>query len=613
MTHGRGMWRRIAATAGAIAVGAALTVPAHAAGEDEEVEDDLDEQGEYDEFAGDDVLTIATGQSIENWNPFIQIYVIEHQFRQLQYEPLVRMSAEDYSPSEGLAEDWEESEDGLTWTFHLREATWHDGEEFTADDVVYTYHIIENDPVISARNADVVELIENVEAIDDRTVEFTLSSPSVNLEGSDQVIVPEHIWSEYEGEWNEYGNDDFPIVGIGPYQMVDFSTDAYIRYEAFDDYWQGAPGFSELVYQYYTEPDTAVAALEAGEVDLVGGLNEAQLGRVEGLDHVTTNVAPDRRWLAFRFNTGAVTRDGEEFGSGHPALADPQVRRALHHAVDKQELIERVRGGYGEVAHSIVPNVFSTIHWEPSDDERMDFDLEEAGRLLDEAGYEMGDDGVRVGPDGEPLSLVFGVDAGNAEREGTAQFIAEWFNEIGVETEQRISEDVQDEFDEGNIDLAFTGWGINPNPTYNLNRQSCGQLPAAPGDGTTDTFYCNEEFDSLVRDQESETDPDARAELLFEAQRILYEDSPIIFLWYPTVMEAYNSTAVGDFTTQPADEGMIMGQIGSWAYHSASPTGESVGGASTAVLIGVGVVVLLGVAVLVVVLVRRRQTAEERE
>src|SRR5699024_632167 len=207
-------------------------------------------------------------------------------------------------------------------------------------------------------------------------------------------------------------------VGTGPFQMVDFATDAYIRYEANEDYWDEAPGFSELVYQYYTEPDTSVAALEAGEVDLIGGLNEAQLGRVEGLDHVTTNVAPDRRWLAFRFNTGAVTRDGEEFGSGHPALADPQVRRALHHAVDKQELIDRVRGGYGEVAHSIVPNVFSTIYWEPGDDQRIDFDLDEAGRLLDEAGYEVGDDGVRVGPDGERLSLVFGVDAGTAEREG---------------------------------------------------------------------------------------------------------------------------------------------------------------------------------------------------
>src|SRR5699024_3425794 len=111
--------------------------------------------------------------------------------------------------------------------------------------------------------------------------------------------------------------------------------------------------------------------------------------------------------------------------------------------------------------------------------------------------------------------LHFGVDAGNAERESAAQFVSEWFEAIGVGVDATISEDVQDMFDDGEIDMTFTGWGINPNPTYNFNRQSCGQLPAEPGDGGTDTFYCNEHFDSLVRDQESETDEDARAQMLF--------------------------------------------------------------------------------------------------
>src|SRR5699024_5885724 len=175
-----------------------------------------------------------------------------------------------------------------------------------------------------------------------------------------------------------------------------------------------------------------------------------------------------------------------------------QVRRAWRRVIDRAALIERGRGVYGEVAHSIVPNVFSTIHWEPSDEERMDPDLDEAGRLLDEAGYEMGDDGVRVGPDGEPLVLHFGVDAGNAERESAAQFITEWFEAVGVSIETTISEDVQDMFDDGEVDMTFTGWGINPNPTYNLNRQSCGQLPSEPGAGGTDAFYCNDHYDSLV-------------------------------------------------------------------------------------------------------------------
>ncbi|HLS12879.1 MAG TPA: peptide ABC transporter substrate-binding protein [Beutenbergiaceae bacterium] len=612
MTSRRHLWPKLTAATGAAVLSTALIVPAHAADDDEGATEETVEE-DYQEFDDPNTLTIATEQSVENWNPFVQIYMVEHQFRQLQYAPLVHISAEDFTPTPGLAEEWEESEDGLTWTFHLRETNWHDGEPLTAEDVEYTYHIMMNDPVISARNADLVELIESVDAVDERTVEIHISEPSVMIETNDLTIVPEHIWSEYEGEWNEYANDDFPIVGIGPYQMVDFVTDAYIRYEANEDYWNDPPNFDEIVFQYYTEPDTAVAALEAGEVDLVGGLNDAQIQRLEGVDHVTTNISPERRWTALRFNTGAQTRDGEPFGSGHPALADPELRRALHHAIDKQELIDRVLGGYGDVAASIMPNVFSTVYWEPDDTQRVDFDLDEANRLLDEAGYEMGDDGIRVSPDGDPLIFQFGVDAGTAERENAAQFITEWFEEVGVQAEQLISEDVSEQFDAGELDMAFSGWGMGPDPTYNLNRQTCAQLPASPGDGTSDTFYCDEQFDDLVRTQQGETDPDARAELLHEIQESLYTEAALIFLWYPAAMEAYNSTKIEDFVIQPAQEGMIMGQIGPWAYHAAEPTGETTDGVNTAVLIGAVVVLVLGGAIVAVVLVRRRQSAEDRE
>ncbi|WP_162453543.1 ABC transporter substrate-binding protein [Phytoactinopolyspora mesophila] len=573
----------------------------------------LPAQASEDGDAAENRLFVATDQSVENWNPFLQIYFIEHQFRQVQYEPLIRHSAEDYTATEGLAEEWEVSDDGLTWTFTLRETVWHDEQPVTADDVEYTYHIILNDEVISARSADTVELIESVEAVDDRTVEIRITEPSVTLELSDQVIVPKHIWEEHEGNWSDWGNDDFPIIGSGPWQAVAYETDQFIRYEANENYWRGAPGFDELIFQYYTEPDTAVAGLEAGEVDIVGNLNEAQVRRLDGMEGITTVVAPNRAWLALRFNTGARTIDGQEFGQGHPALSDVAVRQALHHAIDKQELIDRVRGGFGEVASSIVPSVFGAIYWEPDDDVRVDFDLEEASRILDEAGYAMGDDGIRVSPDGDPLVFSFGIDAGDADRESTALFIEEWFSEIGVGVEQVISEDVHDQFYAGDIDFTFTGWGINPDPTYNLIRQTCGQLPEEPPGGNSDAFYCNEHYDNLVAQQAAETDPEARAEILAEVQEILYTDAPLIFLWYPTVMEAYNSDKIADVTFQPTDGGMIMGQIGPWAYHSAAPTGEGGGGLSTSVLVGAGAAVVLGAAVAGVGLARRRQTADDRE
>src|SRR5690625_2930866 len=142
----RGFSRWAAATGALALTTACIAVPAHA-DEEEEGEDTTEEQ--YVEDADENTLVVATSQSVENWNPFMQIYVVEHTFRQLQYEPLVRNSAEDYTATESLAEDWEESEDGLTWTFHMRDdATWHDGEAVTAEDVEYTFHILAEDEVI---------------------------------------------------------------------------------------------------------------------------------------------------------------------------------------------------------------------------------------------------------------------------------------------------------------------------------------------------------------------------------------------------------------------------------------------------------------------------------
>lgn len=594
---------------------AGASVPAAADEEPDDeatVEEEVDSAEEVDS-EDPDTLVIATDQTVEEWNPYNQLYVIEHAFRQLVYEPLVRVD-EDYNPVGGLAEDWEVSEDGLTWTYHLREdMTWHDGEPITAEDVEYTYHMIFNDSQLQASEASTVELIDEIDVIDDLTIEFTLNHYDHEFEVTDEEIMPKHIWEEHEGEWSDWDNEDFPIIGSGPYQMVDFETDTFIRYERNDDYFLGPAGFEEIVYQYYTEPDTAVAALEAGEVDIVNGLNEAQIDRLEGVDGITTNVAPDRRWTALRFNTGSETADGEEFGSAHTALEDPDVRRAIHYAIDREELIDTVMAGHADPATSIVPDVFTDIWWEPEDDERVDFDLNEANSILDEAGYPMGDDGVRTDPDGEALEFEIGIDPDATDNEHFTEYLVEWLDEIGIDLEVVYSEDHEQLFDDGDLEMSFIGWGIQPNPIYNMERQTCAQLPPEAGTNSTDTFYCHEEYDELVRATQEEEDEDARLEAYHDAQQMLYEDAPMIFVMYPHVREAYSDAKIDEIVTQPADDGHIIGQTGPWSFYSAEPTGETVDGAGTGVLVGVGAVVLVGGGLVAFWLIRRRATAEDRE
>ncbi|WP_199035170.1 ABC transporter substrate-binding protein [Glycomyces salinus] len=599
--------RRIAAAAAALAVAAgALAGTASGAA----AQDDVDR------------LLIATDQEVDTFNPFKSRYIITYNTNTMTYESLIRPSAESYEPEPGLATEWEESGDGLTWTFQIREgAEWSDGEPLTAHDVAYTYGLLIENEDIRDWNIDVAGNFVSAEATDDTTFVLTLNEPAPSAILSSQTfIVPQHIWEDYPDPAADDANDELPLVGSGPFQVAEYRTDELLRLEANENYWGGAPAFDELVYDYYNEPDAAVAALEAGEVDIVNGLNPAQVEALEAQDHVTVNNAQGRRFVSITFNHGAATADGTEYGDGHPALRDPVVRQAMHTAIDKQELVDRVLDGNGTPATSLIPAIFEQWHWEGGDS-LVEFDINEANRMLDEAGYELGEDGVRTMPDSDQrLSFRFYHHADNTDYATIVEFVSEWWEEIGIEVDAEPIEQgsLNDLVYLGEYDIAFSGWGTGPNPSDMLGMHTCAVLPTGT-DGSErshENFYCDEEFDSLHERQKVESDPDARAELVKEQQRILYEDAPVVWVYYQNVLEAYNHDKVDGLTTQPSENGMITGQEGfQYSYWSATPVdgGGEEGGASTGVLIGVGVAAAAVVVAAVVFFVRRRSTADERE
>lgn len=568
-----------------------------------------------------DRLLIATDQEVDTFNPFKARYVVTYETNLMTYDTLVRTGADDYQPVPGLATDWQESDDGLTWTFEIREGVeWSDGEPLTASDVAYTYDLLINDPGIHDWNIDFAGNLVSAEAPDDTTFELTLKEAAgADVLNTGIYIVPEHIWKHYPDPSADDANDQLPLVGSGPFQVSEYRTNELVRLEANENYWDGAPGFDEVVYDYYSEGDAAVAALEAGEVDLVRNLNPAQAEALEGQDHVTVNNAQGRRFVSLVLNHGARTADGEMYGDGHPALRDPVVRQALHTAIDKQELVDKVLDGNGDPGVSLIPAIFEQWHWDGGD-ELVEFSVDEANRMLDEAGYERGEDGVRTMPDGgEPLSFRFYHHADNIDYANVVQFVTEWWEELGLEiTAEPIEQGaLNDLVYLGEYDIAFSGWGVGPNPTEQLAMYTCDTLPTTT-DGSErshENFYCNEEFDLLHQQQTVESDPDARAEMVKEQQRLLYQDTAIVWLYYQNVLEAYDHDKVEGFTLQPAEGGMVTGQQGfMWAYFSATPVGgDEGGGVSTGVLIGAGAVLLVLIAGGAFLFMRRRRTADERE
>ncbi|GAB3662086.1 ABC transporter substrate-binding protein [Glycomyces tarimensis] len=568
-----------------------------------------------------DSLLVATDQEVDTFNPFKARYVITYNTNMMTYDTLIRTGADDYEPVPGLATEWEESADGLTWTFTIREGVeWSDGEPLTAGDVAYTYNLLIENQAIHEWNIDLAGNFARAEAPDDTTFVLTLNEAApAEVLNAGIFIVPEHVWETYPDPSADTANDQLPLVGSGPFQVSEYRTDEFIRLSANENYWGGAPGFDEVVYDYYSEPDAAVAALEAGEVDIVNGLNPAQAEALEGQEHVTVNNAQGRRFVSLTLNHGAATVEREPYGDGHPALRDPVVRQAMHTAIDKQELVDTVLDGNGDPAVSIIPAIFDHWHWDGGD-ALVQFDIDEANRMLDEAGYERGEDGIRTMPDSDDkLSFRFYHHADNTDYATVVQFVSEWWEQIGLEiTPEPIEQgSLNDLVYLGEYDIAFSGWGVGPNPTEQLAMHTCAVLPTTT-DGSErshENFYCNEDYDALHERQKVESDPEARADLVKQQQQMLYEDAPVIWLYYQNVLEAYNHDKVDGLRTQPAEGGMITGQQGFlWAYHSATPVGESEdGGVSTGVLVAAGAVLVVLIAGGVFFFIRRKSTADERE
>lgn len=568
-----------------------------------------------------DSLIVARAQSIDSLNPYFNRNVIDFDTIHLTYESLVRRSAEDFGFEPSLATEWEASDDGLTWTFTIRDdSEWSDGEPVTAEDVEYTYSLLLENEEINARHFDFASKLESVEATDEHTFVVHVKEPTPQVLSIQYPIIPKHIWENVDDPAT-YANDEAPLVGSGPYIMVEQATDEFIRFEANENYWDGAPEFDELVFRHYSSPDAEVSAIQSGEVDVVGygSLTPAQYKALEGQEGITVNAGQNRRFVSVIFNVGAQTKDGKPFGDGHPALKDPVVRQAMHHAIDKEELVERVLDGFGDPGVGPIPKIFDSLFWEPEGDEMVEFNIEEANQMLDDAGYERGSDGTRMMPDGsQPLSFRLYQHADNASYASATEFLEGWWSELGIEIKtETIEQGPLNDLDYlGEYDIAYSGWGIDPDPDF-LALHSCEGLPTVT-DGTErahETFYCNPEYDTLQEQQTREIDEEARADLIKQQQEILYNDAPQIYLWYQDQLEAYRSDKVENLTLQPTEGGLLTGQTSFlWSFYNARPVGSGGGGGTGAtVAIAAGAVVMVGAAAIGLVTYRRRQTAEERE
>ena len=568
-----------------------------------------------------DTTTFRVGWLLEpdNLNPFIGLVGQDYEIWHLNYDFLVGWDPKDFSPRPEIAESWQVSEDGKTWTFKIRQGVkWQDGEPLTAGDVAFTFnYIIDNE----LSTLDVYTRgITSATAVDDATVEITTERPKANILAMVVPILPEHIWNKVSGKAaaSTYRNTP-PIVGSGPFQVVEWQKNKFLRLKANPEYWGGAPKVDELIFENYRNADTMSADLKAGGIDAAIELPLAQvpgLAKTPGLTMI--------KGTHWRFNQLGFNCYDSPDSLGNPVLVDQQFRHALNYAIDRQKIVDVAFFGQADVGSTLLPP-YSAYHYEPTADELYGYDPEKAEAELETAGYkDINGDGVRETKDGKPLQLDLMVTNDSPENKTAAKLIVGWFRDVGIGVTLRIVDygvllDAQYNY-KGDVyapdyDMFIWFWTQDSDPSFMLAVPTKDNI-----EGWNDTLWWNPETDALFAKVDQTIDAGERVAPAQEMQKLVYEASPYLVFAYPYQMEGYNSDKWQGVVPAPSD---VEGYDGSAFYNyqnidtyrfverTVATTQSS--GANTTVLLIVGIFVALIVVGLVVMLVRRRAARSEEE
>ncbi len=583
------------------------------------------------------VFTVGLRNEVDSFNPFLGIEAPSFEMWALEYDYLIGYSMDDMQPEPSLASSWETSDDGLTWTFTIRDdVTWSDGEPLTAADVAFTLNRILDGGPEAATWGSYVKGTDTITAPDDTTVVLELKRPNSVLPLLPIPIIPEHIWSDIdEKAVKTFANEptDGDVVGSGPFRLVSGTAGgSEYRFEANPDYWKGAPHIDEVVFKVYKADDPMIAALKKGEIDFAENLNALQVQALQGEANIQAINGDSPGFDEIAFNTGAIDIDtGKPIGDGNPALQDKAFRHALGYAVDLDTIIEKVYYGAGKAGDTIVPPAYANWKWTPEGDDAFTFDLDKAGQLLDDAGYALGGDGKRTMPDGKPIGTLRLLARADSETSlKTLTFFSEWLGELGIDSKVSTVEEgrLTDLILEGNFDVFEWGWYVEPDPDSMLSYMTCDQLG-----NWSDSWYCNEQYDALYDQQHAETDDAARIEQVKQMQQLVFEDSPYLVTAYNTIGEAFRTDRFACLRPQPDPGGIYILQYGVYNYLNMRPASEAdqcageegvtqasgsndaeeSSGPSTGAMVGMGVAGLAALGGVGFMLARRRSTAGDRE
>ena len=489
------------------------------------------------------VARIGYGGSPDTLNPGTAVLTEAYTMFALVYDSMYTYNL-DGTYSLSLAESVDRSADGLSYTYKIRSGIkFHDGQPLTARDVAFTYNLNKAHAEYPYMNP-YTAYMESITAPDDTTVLIRLNAAIPNIESQlvFQYVLPAHVWQAHADGAAAVEFENETLIGSGPFKLLEYKQGEFVRLGANKQHFSRPPKVDEVIFQTFSNPDALVQAISTGQVDMITELPNTAAEKLAQTENVkvasAAPFAPAVSDIIFNQATNASC-PSEAACTGNVALQDRQVRLALAHATNKQQLIDVVLLGKGTPGLTLIPNGLGM--WFNNSLKDYEYDPAKANKILDDAGYVYRGDTRCAAVDCLPESpnmnfrMYWPSDSVDAPR--MAELLAGMWQEIGVGLQpQAIDPDALTAlccpaFD---FDIMLWGWGSDPDPNLLLNVMRTESIAT----GSSETGYSNARYDALYDQQVVELDQTKRKDLVWEMQRVVHEDVVYIIPYYDMQVQA---------------------------------------------------------------------------
>jgi peptide/nickel transport system substrate-binding protein len=545
----------------------------------------------------DRTLRVGTIEDFDSINPNLALIGSSAEASNLQYDTLVGIGPSGEYADTGFATDWTVKD--TTSTFTIRDGMrWSDGEPADANDVAFTFRYLMTsldpeyvgpwapqgndlprpgasrpdgraDHPLSLYGDALVRAagLKGVEVLDAHTVRLTTSHPTTLLLGALVPILPEHIWATvpFANAASDFQSAP-PVVGTGPFQLVDWQRGSSARFVRDRDYWGERPYLDEVQFRFYPDRAALAAALERGEIDYARGIAPADVDRLDSTADIVTEQGSATGFTHLAYNTYAAPIDGG--GASTSAIRDPAFRDALGYALDRSAIIDAAVDGHATPGTTLIPPGVPAFHVEPSTPRR--YDAEEAMRRLDAAGYvDADEDGTREDLDGKPIQLRLVYPTSDPKYAAAAVAVADAWERVGIGvTPSGLEPDTLEELmyvpevgGTADYDVELWSWSGSPDPDFLLSVLTTAQVGK-----DNDSNFSNPAYDRLFQRQRSAATVQERRDIVRQMLDLAYDQAPIDVLFYDDELNAHRTDRFEGWTTSPAERGVSLFTTGVRGY-----------------------------------------------